>query len=52
MREFELGEVVEHRLHNEWLLVVDTEDEDAYLCRTKAMQIMKFYDFELKKKKR
>lgn len=42
----EIGDVVEHKLNREWLLVIDISD-DTFLCRTKKFELISFFNFEL-----
>ena len=47
-KEFEKGEVVEHRLSREWVMVLSYNSKDGvYLCRTKSFEERTFYEFEL-----
>jgi len=47
--EFEPGDIVEHLLSKDWLMVLDYLPEmDQYLCRTKTLQSVAFYSFELR----
>jgi hypothetical protein len=48
-KEFEPGDIVEHLLSKDWLMVLDYLPEmDQYLCRTKTLQAVAFYSFELR----
>lgn len=47
----EIGQKVEHKLSKDWLLILDViveEDVKSYICRTKGMEIVQVYDFEVK----
>jgi hypothetical protein len=47
--EFEPGDIVEHLLSKDWLMVLDyLLETDQYLCRTKSLQAIAFYSFELR----
>ncbi len=49
---FKVGEIVEHVLNKEWLLILEVDEEtSSYVCRTKNLTIDAFYDFELTKRK-
>jgi hypothetical protein len=48
---FKEGDVVEHILSKDWLLVLDFNgDSDMFLCRTKDHQAIWFHEFELRRK--
>ena len=47
--EYKPGEIVEHKLNKEWLLVIE-ELKDTVKCRTKDFHIVEFFKFELRKK--
>ena len=47
MNKFKVGEKVEHVLSKDYLLVLKCGNEQ-YLCRTKDLREIWFYDFELK----
>ena len=46
---FKVGQIVEHILSRDWLLVLDL-DNDRTLCRTKDHKEIWFYNFELQAK--
>lgn len=47
-KEFDQGEIVEHKLSREWLMVLKYHpNERTYTCRTKSFEELSFYDFEL-----
>lgn len=51
-REFDPGEIVEHKLSREWVMVLEYDSkEEIYLCRTKSFEEVKFKSFELTEKK-
>ncbi len=41
------GDIVEHILDKEWLLVLEI-DGDKIVCRTKSFEKIEFYSFELR----
>ena len=45
---YKVGEIVQHKLKDEWLFVVGFED-GKILCRTKQLDIKSFHNFELEK---
>ena len=47
MSKFNVGEKVEHVLSKDYLLVLKCGNEQ-YLCRTKDLREIWFYDFELR----
>ena len=47
MDKFQVGEKVEHILSKDYLLVLKCGKEQ-YLCRTKDLREIWFYDFELR----
>lgn len=47
--EFKSGEIVEHKLSREWVMILSKEKE-FYKCRTKSFEIILFSDFELEKR--
>lgn len=49
-QSYEPGEVVEHVLNKEWVLVLEVNN-NIIRCRTKDFQIIDFNDFEIRKKK-
>ena len=50
--EFNPGEIVEHKLSREWVMVLSYNSKDkVYTCRTKSFEMVTFQDFELQKKK-
>lgn len=51
-KSFEKGEVVEHRLNKEWLMILEKVSGDQYLCRTKSFEEKTFNSFELTERKR
>lgn len=52
-REYNPGEVVEHKLSREWVMVLSYSSKDkVYSCRTKSFEEVKFFDFELQEKSR
>lgn len=49
--EFKIGDVIEHILSKDWLLVLDiNKDTNEYLCRTKSHQAFWFKAFEVRAK--
>jgi hypothetical protein len=49
--EFKIGDIVEHILSKDWLLILDINvQEEQYFCRTKTHQAVWFYKFEIKAK--
>ena len=48
---FKPGEIVEHKINGDYLIVLRAGKEQ-YLCRTKDMREIWFYDFELKSTER
>ena len=44
--EVKKGDIVEHVLSKDWLLVLSIY-HDKVECRTKSLDIKEFYDFEL-----
>lgn len=48
--KFKTGDMVEHKLNKEWLLVLKANKNDGmYCCRTKSLKTEYFYEFELRK---
>jgi hypothetical protein len=48
---FKSGEIVEHILSKDWVMVLEYISEtDQYLCRTKSLQSIAFYGFELRER--
>ena len=48
---FKEGDIVEHILSKDWLLVLDfNTDNGMFLCRTKDHQAIWFHEFELRRK--
>ena len=45
-----VGDIVEHKLSKDWLLILEIND-DVFKCRTKKLEIVEIYEFELKEKK-
>ena len=45
--EFKPGDIVEHKINGEYLMVLK-KGKEQYLCRTKDMREVWFFDFELK----
>ena len=45
----EKGQIVEHKLSKDWMMVLEVRG-DKVLCRTKDLQEVEFYAFELKLK--
>lgn len=46
-----VGEKVEHVLSKDWVLILFVSVEDdhiVYDCRTKSLDIVRFFDFELR----
>ena len=51
--EFEKGEVVEHKLSREWVMILNYDaSKKVYNCRTKAFEEVRFFDFELQERKK
>lgn len=47
-KEFEPGEIVEHKLSREWVMILSYDSKnDAYSCRTKSFEEVHFKSFEL-----
>ena len=46
---FQQGDIVEHILSKDWLLVLGQEN-GMYLCRTKTHEAVLFHEFELRRK--
>lgn len=52
-REFDKGEIVEHKLSKEWVMVLSYDSkENTYLCRTKSFDEVKFNDYELTERRK
>jgi hypothetical protein len=50
--EFKQGEIVEHKLTKEWLMVLFfDEKKSTYTCRTKGFEEIVIYSFELQKRR-
>ncbi len=49
MVNFKIGDIVEHLLNKDWLMVLEVYD-DKIKCRTKDLSIIEFSSFEVKKK--
>jgi hypothetical protein len=50
--EFKIGDIVEHILSKDWLLILEINEEtNQYYCRTKTHQVYWFESFELKERK-
>ena len=48
---FKPGIIVEHILSKDWLMILEYIPEmDQYLCRTKTLQAIAFYSFELRER--
>jgi mRNA-degrading endonuclease YafQ of YafQ-DinJ toxin-antitoxin module len=48
---FREGDIVEHILSKDWLLVLDiNSDNNMILCRTKTHEAIWFHEFELRRK--
>lgn len=45
--KFEEGQIVEHRLSKEWVMVLEESSSGVYLCRTKSFDKIEFFKFEL-----
>lgn len=52
--KFKIGQIVEHALSKDWLLVLKCEEiqneQTQYECRTKGLETKWFYEYELKEK--
>lgn len=46
-----VGQKVEHILSKDWMLILEI-DEEVAICRTKDLDVVSFYLFELKEIKR
>ncbi len=44
--KYEKGQIVEHKLDKEWLMVLEDKGE-TIVCRTKSYDVIEFNDFEL-----
>ncbi len=44
-----VGEIVEHILSKDWLVILEIND-NIIKCRTKKLEVVELYDFELVKK--
>lgn len=50
MQEYRTGDVVEHVLSKDWLIVLQYDEySNRYLCRTKDLREVILYTFELTK---
>ena len=49
MGKFNKGDIVEHRLNKEWLMVLEVRC-DCIECRTKSLEVRTFQEFELKER--
>jgi len=49
MGRFKVGDKVEHVLTGEWLLVLETFEDDSYICRRKNLDEVSLFGFEIKK---
>lgn len=49
MGKFNVGDIVEHILTKDWMMVVKIQG-DFYICRTKDYQLIEFHPFELKRR--
>ncbi len=47
LMQLQPGDIVEHKLNKDWLMVLDCSTGNDILCRTKSFQTVNFYDFEL-----
>jgi hypothetical protein len=52
--KYKKGEVVQHTLQKEWLMILDSRMDTSkaarvYTCRTKKMELKDFWEFELEK---
>lgn len=48
MQEYRTGDVVEHVLSKDWLIVLQYDEySNRYLCRTKDLREVILYTFEL-----
>lgn len=51
--EFNPGEIVEHKLSKEWVMVLSYDSKSKkYLCRTKSFEEVYFFNFEVQKRAR
>ncbi len=50
MANYQQGEIVEHILNKDWLLVLEVNG-NKIKCRTKSFDIVDFFDHEIRKKK-
>lgn len=50
--KFEEGQIVEHRLSREWVMVLEEVKKNVYLCRTKSFDKVEFFSFELVERKK
>lgn len=49
--QFKVGEIVEHILSKDWLLILDVDAElEQYYCRTKSHSAFWFKAFEVRAK--
>lgn len=46
----EVGQIVEHILSKDWLLILEIES-DRIICRSKALDIVYLYPFEVRERK-
>ena len=49
MGKFKKGDIVEHKLNKEWLMVLEVRGADIE-CRTKSLEVRTFQEFELKER--
>jgi hypothetical protein len=45
--EFKIQDIVEHKLSKEWVSVLEVR-EQSLLCRTKSLEIVELFDWEVK----
>lgn len=52
-KEYNPGEIIEHKLSKEWVMVLNyNAKERVYTCRTKSFDEKQFHDFELQEKRK
>lgn len=52
-KEFEIGEVVEHKLTNDYMMILAADEKkEEYICRLKSYQVIGVKYFEIREKGR
>ncbi len=49
MERFTEGQIVEHKLNKEWMMVIKYQGKKV-ICRTKSLDLVEIEEFELKER--